>query len=205
MWLPQSRQDAKLRTKVQIVSREFDSTLLVVNGDSLWHCTSMFGEGGIRLLDLRFVDDVHTFSTSAHEVAHTFDTLVTGDIFAEVRLQVNVSKNKVLTTQRQPVKIFQNAASKAFYANRWILCDDNVFLNSRIKCFESLVLANAIPTNLTFRSLMFTAVSLCDMFSVRQVTLREQCLAHHFAWMEGANRGTNAIERWSTLVRQMYD
>ena len=31
------------------------------------------------------------------------------------------------------------AASKAFYANKWILCDKNVSLNSRIKFFDSVV------------------------------------------------------------------
>ena len=31
------------------------------------------------------------------------------------------------------------ATSKAFYANKWILCDKNVSLNSRIKFFDSVV------------------------------------------------------------------
>ena len=31
------------------------------------------------------------------------------------------------------------AASKAFYANKWILCDKNVSLKSRIKFFDSVV------------------------------------------------------------------
>ena len=31
------------------------------------------------------------------------------------------------------------AASKAFYATKWILCDKNVSLKSRIKFFDSVV------------------------------------------------------------------
>jgi len=71
------------------------------------------GEGGIRSLDLRFVDDIPIFPTFANEFVRPVDTLVPGDIFVKVRLHLKVSKNKFLTTQTQPVKIFQNA-SKAF-------------------------------------------------------------------------------------------
>ena len=37
------------------------------------------------------------------------------------------------------IERWQQATSKAFYANRWILCDKNVTLNSRINFFDSVV------------------------------------------------------------------
>ena len=89
------------------------------------------------------------------------------------------------------------ATSKAFYANKWILCDKNVSLNSRIKFFDSVVtsvvrfgagnancrwsvleLVNANCINLSFGNLMCTAVN----FYVKSLGHQEALI--------GLNRGT---------------
>ena len=76
------------------------------------------------------------------------------------------------------------ATSKAFYANKWILCDKNVSLNSRIKFFDSVVtsvvrfVVNGNYTNLNFENLMCIAVN----FYVK--------LSGHQEALTGLNRGT---------------
>ena len=76
------------------------------------------------------------------------------------------------------------ATSKAFYANKWILCDKNVSLNSRIKFFDSVtsvVRFGAGQRKLyksEFRKLMCTAVN----FYVKSLGHQEALI--------GLNRGT---------------
>ena len=62
------------------------------------------------------------------------------------------------------------ATSKAFYANKWILCDKNVSLNSRIKFFDSVVTSVVrfgADQRKLYKSELCTAVNLCKF--LRQV------------------------------------
>ena len=123
-----------------------------------------FGDGGIPLLDLRFADDILLDALVAclKEVGLELNASKTKILTTQAQ------PGKTLTTQnglemeildatkahkwlgcllstsnagnREADLDFRlQATSKAFYANKLILCDKNVSLNSRIKFFDSVV------------------------------------------------------------------
>jgi len=124
-----------------------------------------FQDGMRALLDLRFADDILLFAKTFEETTFLLDELVT--CLAEVGLQLNVRKTKVLTTQLQAIEVLDrgsthkwlgcmlctantgshtlglahhlHAALKAFYANRPYLVNRNVAMRDRFRYSNAMV------------------------------------------------------------------
>ena len=122
------------------------------------------GDDMVRLLDLRFADDVLIFANTMEEAQNLLDSLVRH--VAGAGLMLNTSKTVALTTEGQPPSFVQVGDShmikvlgyteshKMFYQTPTALFRSNCFFNSLLRCRAPTFIKHFQKYDVQFRKLV---------------------------------------------------